>query len=446
MRCYVTYRERQMLEDVLHVLFSQAARIATVSALCFGALLGLAAAWGPHFTASVRLVAEGQAGPGRSAWDQAELLRDPVSVTRVLPALLAIRPPPGRWDAVAARLRLAAPEAPAAFALRAVRALAVRATPGTNVIKASFTWADPVFAARALNLIVAAHQRTGTAGAVSREAVAQAQARVASTEAELDGLDRQVAGQGSAALRAQVAQAHDRIAALRATSDQVRLDRALAQQRADTLRRTYEGGGWVEVGDADGGTHPLTTGLAALLDKRQSLLAAGRQDSAALRALDREMARAREQAYAAASQIAESRAAALDDRLARLAAEISDGEAAARELERQASRSEVLAQARQAKSAELATAQAALAAARTRLAAGWQSADLVSPATPPTAADWPRPSLLVLLSAAASLAAGLASAARAEARRLTIDRPSDLPRLLGIEILASLQELPVRAL
>ncbi len=437
----MTYRERQMLEDVLHVLFGRAARIVTVAALCFGAGMALILAWGPHYTATVRLVAQGEAGAGRSARDQAELLRDPATVARVLPSLLAVRPLPGRWEAAAGRLGLAAPEAPAVFASRAARALAVRVMPGTNVIEASFTWADPVFAARALNLIVAAHQRTGAAGAASHEAVAQAAARVATAQSELDGLGRQLAGQDTGALRDDLARTCGLLAALRATADQVRLDRALAQQHADALHRTHQGGGWVEVGDVDGGIHPLTTGLAILLDKRQQLLAAGQQDGAALRALDREIARAREQAYAAASQIAESREAALDDRLTKLSAEIADGEAAAGVLEQQSSRSALLAQAQQAKSAELATAQATLATARTRLAPGWQSAELVSAAMPPAAADWPRPPLLVLLSAAASLAAGLASAVRAEARRLTIDRPADLPRLLGIEVLASLHEL-----
>ncbi len=440
----MTQRERQMLDDILHVLFGRAARIATVSALCFAALLGLTQAWGPHYTATACLLAQGEAGPGRSARDQAELLRDPASIVRVLPGLLAIRPAPGRWAAAAGRLGLAAPEVPAVFAARAVRALAVHAVPGTNVIEAGFTWADPVFAAKALNLIVAAHQRTGAAGAASHEAVAQAQAHVAVAQSELDGLGRRMAGQDGEALRAQLERERARLAALRANADQVRLDGALARQHADALRTTYQGGGWVEVGDADGGTHPLTTGLATLLDKRQQLLAAGRQDSAAVRALDREMARAREQAYAAALQIAADRTAALDDRLTSLAGKITESEVAVADLEQRFSRSEVLAQAQQAKSAELAAAQTVLAAARARLAPGWQSAELVSAATPPVAADWPRPSLLVLLSALASLAAGLASAVRAEARRLTIDRAADLPRLLGIDILATLQDLPVQ--
>ncbi len=443
----MTERERQMLDDVLHVLFGRAGRIVTVAGLCFAAGLALTQAWGPHYTATVRLVAQSsQDGPGRSARDQAELLRDPASVARVLPSLLASRPPPGFLDAIAGRLGLAAPQTPAVFGARLAGALTVRTAPATNVIQASFTWSDPVFAAKALNMIVAGHALTGAAGAASHAAVAQAQAQVEAAQSGLDGLDRQLAGQSSEVLRDGLTRTHERLTATRATADQIRLDRALAQLHADTLRKTYQGGGWVEVADADGGAHKLTAGLAALLDRRLQLLAAGQQDSAALRALDREMARAREQAYATALQIAESRSATLDDRLTRLSAEIADGEAGAGVLEQQLSRTELLAQTRQAKAAELATTQASLVAARAKLAQGWQSAELVSAAAPPPAADWPRQPLLVLLSAAAGLAAGLAAAARAEARRLTIDRPADLPRLLGIEVLASLNELPVQAL
>ena len=443
----MTDRERQMVEDVLHVLLGRARRIATVGILCFAAGLALTFAWGPRYTATVRLMAQaGQAGTGRSARDQAELLQDPETVARVLPSLLASREPPSRWAAAASRLGLTAPETNAAFAARLSRALTVHSVPGTNVILASLTWADPAFAAKALNLIVAAHQRAGAAGAASHAGMGQAQARVAAAQAELDAVDRQFAGQDTGTLRASLDRTHARLAASRATADQVRLDRALAQQRADALRKTYQGGGWVEAGDADGAPHPLSAGLAALLDRRQTLLAAGQQDSAALRALDREMARAREQGYAAARQIAEGRAAALDDRLAKLSADIADGEAAAGALDQLVSRTVLLTQTRTAKSAELAGAQAALSLAHARLASGWQPAELVSAAVPPPAADWPRPPLLVLLSAGVALAAGLASAARAEALRLTIDRPADLPRLLGIEVLASLGELPVRVL
>ena len=448
MRCQVTERERQMLDDVLHVLFGRAVRIASVTVLCFAAGLAATQAWGPHYTATVRLMAPArQDGPGRSARDQAEVLHDPAAVTRVLPALLAARPRPGFWHGAAMPLGLAAGDTPASFASRAAHALTVRAAPGTNVIQASFTWSDPGFAATALNLIVAGHQRTGAAGAVTQAAASLAQAHAVALQAELDGLDRHLTGSPETeALRADLARAHGQTAALRATADQVRLDRALAQQRADALRTTYQGGGWVEMADADDGPHPLASGLAALLEKRAQLLAAGKQDTAALRALDREMARARAQAYAAALQIADGRSGALDDRLARLTADIANGEAATDGLQQQLSRTDLLTQARQAKAADLAVAQAALVAVRARQTPGWQTAELVSPAAPPAAADWPQPSSLAWLSAAFGLAAGLASAQRAEARRRTIERPDDLPRRLGIDLLATLSELPVQAL
>lgn len=437
----MTVNERRMLDDALHVVFGRAARIAIVGGLCFAVALGLIASWGPHYTTTVRLMAAGgQERPGRSARDQAELLRNSAAVSRVLPALLASRPHAAFWEAATARLGLAAPEMPAAFAARVGRALSVRAAPGTNVIEASFTWTDPAFAARALNLIVAGHQRTGEAGAATQEAVLAGQARVATAQSELDALDRQQTGdQASEALRDQRLRVRDRLAASRSTADQARLDRALAGQRADALRTTFQNGGWVEAADADGGPHPLTSGLAALLDRRQQLLTAGKQDSAALRALDREMGRARAQAYAAATQIADNRSAALDDRLGKSAAAIADDEAALASIDQQISRADVVAQARQAKSGELERLQAALSVARTRVAPGWQAAELVSSAAPPAGADWPRPVLLVVLSAFVSLGAGLASAVRAEARRLTVDRADDLPRLLGIETLACVE-------
>jgi uncharacterized protein involved in exopolysaccharide biosynthesis len=439
------------LLDVSYVLFRRCGRIALIVSLFVAGGLAIGAAVGARYTATVRLVvAPSPDGSGRLARGQAELLRDPGLVRRVLPALRAALPAarPGVLGHALGELGVRwtpPPEVDAAFAERVERALRVRAVGDTDVVSLWFTWDDGAYAARALNLIVAAYQKSGAESVEQREALGRARGRLAAAQAELDTVDRQMMvarpGVDAEDLRAERGRIEARLAGERSAADLARLDRALAQQTLDSVEQTYRTGGWVDGGDGAGHGRGVSAGFTALLEKRQELMADGREDSPEVRDLDREMARAREQNYATARQVAATRVAGLDDRLAKLAAGIGDDEAALRGLDRHVSETDVLAETRRAKAEQVAAAQRDVAAARNAGAAGWQAAGVVSEALPPSEPDLPGPEGIAGLSALLGVAAGVGSAVRAERRRLTVDRASDVTHLLGIELLACLDDM-----
>ena len=137
--------------------------ILSVVAIFLAAGVAVDAAWPARFTAEVRLaVAAGTDGSGRAARDQAELLRDPGLIRRVLPALRARG---GTVEGVGAQVvrrfggalgrRLAgagAVESDGVFALRLQRGLRVAVAGDTDVVVARFGWGEARFAADALNL------------------------------------------------------------------------------------------------------------------------------------------------------------------------------------------------------------------------------------------------------------------------------------------------------
>lgn len=452
--CGLTRVERLGRLDVLYVLFRRSGRIALIVALFVAGGLAIGVAAGVRYTASVRLVVNPSGdGAGRLARGQAELLRDPGLVRRVLPALRAALPAarPGVVGQALGELgfRWIPPpaEGDAAFAEHVERALRVRAVGDTDVVSLWFTWDDRAYAARALNLIVAAYQRSGAESVEQREALARARSRLEAAQAELDTVDRQMMvarpGLDAEDLRAERGRIEARLAGERSAADLARLDRALAEQKLESVEETYRSGGFVDGGDGGGSGRPLSAGFTALLEKRQELIADGREDSPEVRDLDREMARAREQNYATARQVAATRVAGLDDRLGKLNAGISDDEAALRGLDRHVSETDVLGETRRAKAEQLAAAQRDVAAAGNAGAAGWQAAGVVSEALPPAEPDLPGPEGVVVFAALLGVAAGLGSAVRAERGRLTIDRASDVTHLLGIEVLARLEDMQV---
>ena len=430
--------------------------ILSVVAIFLAAGVAVDAAWPARFTAEVRLaVAAGTDGSGRAARDQAELLRDPGLIRRVLPAPLARG---GTVEGVGAQVvrrfggalgrRLAgapAVESDGVFALRLQRGLRVAVAGDTDVVVARFGWGEARFAADALNLIVAGYQRTGADGAEALEALGRAQARLETAQAEMAAVDTQAAAAGPAvdpeAVRAERGRIEARLAGARQTADTVRLDRALAQQKLESVEGSYRSGAWVDGGDA---SRALSAGFTSLLVKRQQLQ--GREDSAEVRALDREIARAREQNYATTRQIAADAVSGLDDRLGKLEAGIREDEAGLRGLDQHVSEMEVLRQARLSKAAAVAEAQKGVAAAHARADAGWQAlggARVVSEAVVPVEADFPGPAVVLWAAGFVGVVAGVAAAAWAEARRRVVERAGDMSRLLGIEVLARLAEMPM---
>ena len=226
----------------------------------------------------------------------------------------------------------------------------------------------------------------------------------------------------------------------------VRLERDLAQRKIDGVDRAYRSGGWVDTtdaADATSGPAPLASGFAALLDKRSALLAAGRADSAEMRALDRETARAREQTYAVVRQVLAGRLAGLDATLSALGASVTDGQATLRSLDRHVSEAELLETERSTAAARVGEAARALDTARLHARAAWVGAGdtpAIGEVTPPAGPDWPSSAAVVGSAALLGLAAGVASAAWSEARRQLIERRVDVSRHLGLEVLASLED------
>jgi len=87
-----------------------------------------------------------------------------------------------------------------------------------------------------------------------------------------------------------------------------------------------------------------------------------------------------------------------------------------------------------------------VAAAHARADAGWQAlggARVVSEAVVPVEADFPGPAVVLWAAGFVGVVAGVAAAAWAEARRRVVERAGDMSRLLGIEVLARLAEMPM---
>ncbi len=458
----MTGAERILLLDVAQLFFRRAGLIAWV-VLCFAAA-GVTATtlWPARYTAVVRLaVAPGTDGSGRAARDQAELLRDPGLVRRVLPVIQAVLPGdrPGvmgqalrRFGGAWGRSLAGASPVPTAdeLARQVEQALRVRVAGDTDVVVVSFGWDDPVFAATALNAVVGAYQQTGSDSADALEILGRAQVKLEAAQAEMRDLDRQAGALGPAmdgdAARAERGRIDMRLTQARGMADTVRLSRALAQQKLESLEQSYGSGGWIAGGDS---ARPLAAGFTALLDKRGQLLSAGRADSAEMRALDREIARVREQNYAVAREAAQRDVSVLDDRLGKLEAGIADDDATLRALDKHMSETDLLGQARQEKMARLAQAQQEVAAAHAHTESGWQAvggARVVSQAVPPAAADWPGPGLVMGGMALLGLLAGVGLAFWAEARRRTIEGTLDVSGRLGLDVLARLGDVPLAQL
>ena len=291
-------------------------------------------------------------------------------------------------------------------------------------------------------------RKAASAGGEAREAARRLAARLGDAQGDLAAIDTRLAGSTNPdALRGERARLEVLLDDQRASFGRARLERDLAQRKIDGVDHAYRSGGWVDAADASDGAAaatPLASSFAALLDKRAALVAAGRADSAEMRALDRETTRTREQTYALVRQVLAGRLAGQDDRLSAMRAAIADGEATLLTLDRRLSEAEVLEAERTTAAARVAEAARALTSARLHASAAWVGAGdapKVSEVTPPAGPDWPSSAAIVGMAALLGLAAGVASAAWAEARRRVIERRVDVSRHLGLEVLACLEDL-----
>jgi uncharacterized protein involved in exopolysaccharide biosynthesis len=130
--------------------------------------------------------------------------------------------------------------------------------------------------------------------------------------------------------------------------------------------------------------------------------------------------------------------------MARLDASVQSDEARAGDIDDRLVKLEALSQTRAAAAAHAAEVQRQVDEAKLRIdAIGREVSGLrvLSPATPPTQPDEPTAAVVLLVAAMGGLAAGIASAFEAEATRRTVDRPRDITRLLGLDVLARVPDL-----
>ncbi len=468
----MTSTEHHLGTDLAYVLVRRSPRIAVVALLTIAVALSYNVLHGPVYTASLRVLVFPTAGAaaavspadeaalivqdhGQTARNQAELLRDPGLIRRLAPSLQQLRGAAvrsggtvvrGEWDALAERLGLGpALDPQEAFADRVMQALRVTAVGDTDVVRLDFTWGDRHFAADALNLLLSGYQHAVAETAGARDALVRARAELADAQAasaslgvRVDAAQDALTGLGSAdAIRGALDQA-------RHAADGLRLDRELARRKLDAADQAFKSGGWVD-GPAVSGTPLLARNFATLLGKRQEAAQAGPANSAAVHKIDGEIKQVREQNYRAVRRAYGADLAALDARLAASAAAVASAEARQRAMDADQSELAVLTQARAAAMARLTEARRHAEQIQARIDNAWQEVGgtrVLSTVQPPADPNWPAPDFLLQVATVGGLLAGLASAALAERARPTIDRPADIVRHLGVEVLARLDDMP----
>ncbi len=456
-----------------YVLVHRSLRIAIVATLTIAVALGYNLMHGPVYTASLRVLVFPAMAPaaavspadeaalivqdhGQTARNQAELLSDPGLIRRLAPGLQQLRGASvrsgatmvrGEWSALAERLGLGPVADPQeVFAARVIQALTVTAVGDTDVVRLDFTWGDRHFAADALNMLLSGYQHAVAESAGARDALVRARTELAdaqtasgSVAARLDAAQVALAGLGRAET------VRDDLDQARRAADGLRVDRELARRKLDAADQAFKSGGWVD-GPAVSGTPLLAKNFAALLGKRQEAAQAGPANSAAVHKIDGQIKQVRDQNYRAVRRAYSADLAALDAKLAASAAAIASGEARQRAMDASRSELEVLTRARTEAAARLAGARRRAEQIQTRIDGAWQEVGgtrVLSTVRPPADPNWPAPDFLLQLAMVGGLLAGLASAAMAERARPTIDRPADIVRHLGVEVLARLDDMPV---
>ncbi len=432
------------------------ALLLTVIAGGMGHAVGL---WhGASYTAEARLMMSSpnaEADHGVAARNEAEILRDPAVMRSLAPELKPFAPPApilGFGPLLSARLRalglLSDPDFPTALA----EGLHVDAAPETDIVALRFTWTDAGFAARALNALLRDQQSLASGHEEKTQSFVLAQSRVADADTALKRIAAQIealpASGGVAADAGAIEREKDRvtsrIAAARSGIDSLQVDRDLLNRKLAAAENTFQGGGWVDNPDAPSGGQAMAPELLALLDKRGKLFARQPPDPVKLADIDRQIAAARAQAYQTLRQVLTSRLREADTRIGAMAEDMRTDEAGLRLLDDRLVQIEALQTSRQTAEAQEAAAERALDEARRaaetamREAAGLR---VLSKASTPGIADFPAPVFFTWMGILAGLGLGCAAAVLAERRRITIDRPQDIARVLHLPVLASVPDL-----
>lgn len=467
--------EPNTARDMLYLLFKRHVRIALITGAAATAAYILTAADGAHYSATARVLvtmaaASPQGNPSAvvfqehstAARTEAEMLRDPALIRALMPALKArLKPPASRiargahhlaawWRGQVARLGLAAPETQdQVLAENLSRALHVSVVNDTDLVALRFVWPDPAFAADALNAILDGQRSLASGHVEAVQAINLAQTRLHDAQAELARLNGQIGANGSndpAAIEREKERVASRIAAAQSNANALHLERDQLAHRLEAADATYKGGGWVDDPDApmsSAGAPAMDPAFVDLLGKRQALLEHLPPDNPRVHGIDQQIAQAREHAYDKARRVFGARLKALDERLAAIDTQNAVDRAAMSGLDERLIDVEAVLRSRD-EAASLVSEAARHADDVSRQVEpalrdiGFR---VLSPAEPPAEPDFPAPSLVLGLATLLGLAAGLASALRAERSLLTIDRPRDITRLLHIPVLASVPEL-----
>ncbi len=457
--------ERHGLRDALYVLFKRKLRIGVVTLACLAVALVSVVLTGPRYTASARILVSTVQGAapagagtqatlvfqdhGQTARNQAELLSDPGLSRPLLPALEARlkQQKPGWLD----QIWNGPGDTHDALFARLSRALKAKAVGDTDIVVLHFTWPDRAFAAEGLNLLLQDYQHSVSQAAEAKEAMAATDEALREADAQVRALDAQLAAQpvggDAVTLERERDRIRSRLASAQSDGDSLRLNRELARRKLDGVEQAYKAGGWVDSPDAEdtpSGTPALQQTFVTLLDKHQTMLTHLPPDDPHVRAVDAQIGQVREQNYRAVRQVYTAKLAALDERMARLDAVVQADEARARDIDDRLVKLEALSQTRAAAAAHAAEVQRQADEAKLRIdGIGREVSGLhvLSPAVPPSQPDEPTAAVVLLVAAIGGLGAGVALAFEAEATRRTVDRPRDITRLLGVDVLARVPDL-----
>lgn len=454
--------DQHMLRDALYVLFKRRLLILLVTLAAMAAGAAYAALAGAAYTASARIVVSAAPGAtldhGQVARSQAALFGDPGLLRLLLPTLKARlpadrRPPVARALARIAGWFAAGGDPDEALYARLSHALSAAAIGDTDVVALRFTWTDPRFAADALNLILSNDETAVSRAAGARLDIKLAEQALQDADAQVQAVDARLAavpvGQDAAELERQRDRIASRIAASRSAGDALRVERELAQRKLDRVEQAYSSGGWVDAPDAQdtpSGAPALQQTFVTLLDKHQMMLSHLPPDSAPVRAVDAQIGQVREQNFLAVKQLLAGKLSVLSERLSQLDADIAADEASARDTDDRLVKLDALTQTRAAAAARAAAAQRRYDDAKLAVDALGREVSgirMLSPAAPPARPDTAAPALIVLLAGCLGCGLGVLGACVAERTRRTMDRPRDVARLLGIEVLARVPDLRV---
>ena len=415
--------------------------------------------------------------------NEVEILRDPALITRSFAAMKARldvseakAPPPvsglrviihGLHDGAKAvkgwivalpkagtRLMVAlglrdAADPDTALAIEFYKALSIIAVKETDVISVSFTWADPVFAAEALNIYLAQYQAQHLRVYESKLSVSFFQTQLTKAQDELHDVDGQreafMREGGLSDFETEKAQLLGKIGTLQQEASAARIDGRAMQERLLVSGRTDGAGSSVAAGsEVESSVHALDQTYQSLMTQRALLLTRFQPDAQPVREVDSQLAELRSQKTKITDVTAKAQAAALESRIAGLDQDIATKQAALAALTERNSQFDSL-QRRRTAATELVNEYRRkledLEVNSAMNSSAFSSVRILSEAVPPVLPSFSVAGLIFKLAAVFGLLAGIAYALIVEHFSRTFRQPSQVKRVLGLPVLACVPEI-----